>query len=202
MNARRGNWMQTVSGRAFYVLDPRAEDVDIVDIAHALSAICRFGGHCTEFYSVAEHSVRVSVAIEDAGGSRADAFVGLLHDASEAYIGDIIWPLKQAPEMAGYKQIEHRVEHAISERFGLPSRQPPIVKQFDLVLLSTEKRDLMTHDRTNGAARETEAAVASGALGGWHIGDIEPLRGMIVPWSSARAKARFLARFRDLGGTS
>lgn len=57
---RAGDWMQTFTGRQFWPMDPRPEDLDILDIAHALSLLCRFGGHCQRFYSVAEHSVHVS----------------------------------------------------------------------------------------------------------------------------------------------
>jgi hypothetical protein len=58
--AERGDWIQTATGRPFWPIDPRPEDIDIEDIAHALSMLCRFGGHCLRFYSVAEHSVLLS----------------------------------------------------------------------------------------------------------------------------------------------
>jgi 5'-deoxynucleotidase YfbR-like HD superfamily hydrolase len=194
---RIGNWMQTIGGRAFYPLDPSPEDVDIEDIAHALSMVCRFGGHCSKFYSVAEHSVRVAMAIVEAGGTRSDGFAGLMHDAAEAYIGDMVWPLKQAAESAGYKRIEKRIERAIAQRFGLPEELPPIVKRFDLVLLSTEKRDLMSdgHGRRVGSAREVDAAKER--LGGWHSDAFAPLEVAIDPWSSGTARGYFLALFHD-----
>lgn len=197
---RKGNWMQTVGGRAFYPLDPRAEEVDIDDIAHALSFTCRFGGHCQSFYSVAEHCVRVSEGIEQAGGTREESFAGLLHDAAEAYIGDMVWPLKRANELAGYKEIEHRVERAIAKRFGLPFELPPIVKYFDLVLLSTEKRDLMTdgQGRQDGSRRERLDALEK--LGAWHSDDCAALPGRIEPMPPRLARARFLERFTLLGG--
>jgi len=181
MAERIGNWMQTVGGRAFYPLDPRPEDIDIEDIAHALSLVCRFGGHCSTFYSVAEHSVRVSMAIVEAGGTRTEAFAGLMHDAAEAYLGDMIWPLKQAPSVAGYKAIEHRVQSVIFAKFGLPDELPPIVKRFDLVLLSTEKRDLMIAGpgREDGAKREARAATQE--IGAWHSDAFEPLPDAIKP---------------------
>lgn len=196
---RIGNWSQTISGRMFYPMDPRAEDVDIEDIAHALSFVCRFGGHSQKFYSVAEHSVRVSDAIQQSNGSKADAFFGLLHDAAEAYIGDMIWPLKQSPLVVGYREIERRVEDAIALRFALLLEQPPIVKHFDLVLLATEKRDLMNRpDRSGGARREQAAAAAK--LGAWHCDVVEALTEKIKPWTSSEAKVRFLDRFVELGG--
>ncbi len=83
-DVRRGDWIQVRSGRKFHPLDPRPEDVDINDIAHALSNLCRFTGHCTDFYSVAQHSVIASQIVPP-----ASALAALLHDASEAYMGDI-----------------------------------------------------------------------------------------------------------------
>lgn len=195
---RIGNWMQTISGRAFYPLDPWPEDVDIGDIAHALSLVCRFGGHCSKFYSVAEHSVRVCEAIEGASGTEGEAFCGLMHDAAEAYVGDVIWPLKQslAGESNGYKQIERRVERAIAKRFHLPFEMPPIVKRFDLVLLSTEKRDLMNpgRGREDGSAREALASAEK--LGAWHSDSFPALPGTIVPMTSDEACGAFLAKFK------
>jgi hypothetical protein len=88
---RRGDWMQTFTGRAFYPLDPRPEDIDPVDIAHALSLICRYGGHSSRFYSVAEHCVLMSHAV-----APEHALWALLHDATEAYLGDMIRPLKRS----------------------------------------------------------------------------------------------------------
>jgi hypothetical protein len=197
---RIGNWMQTVGGRAFYPLDPCSEDVDVEDIAHALSFVCRFGGHCTQFYSVAEHCVRVSRAIEDDGGSAEDAFAGLMHDAAEAYVGDMVWPLKQAPESAGYKLVEKLVEAAIAERFGLPRVMPPIVKRFDLVLLSTEKHDLMNEGRGREDGSKREARASTKKLGAWHSDSFAPLPGRIKPLAPEMARSAFLVRFAALRG--
>jgi hypothetical protein len=196
---RRGNWLQTVGGRAFFPLDPRPEDIAIEDIAHALAFVCRFGGHCRQFYSVAEHCVRVSHAIAYSGGSRLEQLSGLLHDAAEAYIGDMVWPLKQAADLSGYKLIEQAIENAISRRFEVPFGLP-IVKHYDLVLLSTEKRDLMAdgQGRRVGSAREADAAREK--LGAWHSDSVQPLKTRIDPWSPAVARAYFSAHFDTLGG--
>jgi hypothetical protein len=192
--------MQTIGGRAFYPLDPRPEDVDIKDIAHALSHICRFGGHCTSFYSVAEHCIRVSEAIRGDGGTVAEQFEGLMHDSAEAYVGDMVWPLKQAEDVTGYKRVERLVEDAIAERFQLPREQSPIVKKFDLVLLSTEKRDLMNDGvgREDGSKREGAAAKAK--LRAWHCDDFKALPDPIVAMPPDRARGRFLDLFFDLRG--
>lgn len=195
LSARVGHFMQTVSGKAFWPLDPRADEVDIEDIAHALSMMCRFGGHILDFYSVAEHSVRVSEAIAEVGGTIEEQFFGLLHDAAEAYIGDMVWPLKQAPEVRGYKDVEKRVEAAIAERFGLAPEMPAIVKHFDIVMLATEKRDIASQ-HVGGTGRQASAAKM--ATGAWHCDVVEPLEWRIEPWCSEVARNHFMGRYRDL----
>jgi 5'-deoxynucleotidase YfbR-like HD superfamily hydrolase len=186
--------MITFTGRRFYPSDPRAEDVSLEDIAHGLSRICRFGGQSAHHYSVAQHSVLVSEGIESVGHSTLEAMCGLLHDAAEAYIGDVVWPLKRAPEMAGYADIEARVERAIADRFGLPYVFPPIVKRFDLVALATEKRDIMGH--ASGATIERQAADSK--LGEWHCGVIAPFPAKIHPLEAMDAKYLFLRRWERL----
>lgn len=92
---RRGGWMQTYTGKAFYPLDPRPDEVCIDDIAHALSQIPRFGGHARRHYSVAQHSWHMSCLF----GNPLLAYQALLHDAQEAYLGDIVQPLKSCLQM-------------------------------------------------------------------------------------------------------
>lgn len=96
----------------FDILDPHSYDYEIEEIAHALSNICRYTGHCSPFYSVAEHSVYVSHLVPP-----EFALEGLLHDASEAYIGDVSKPLKEL--LPAYKAIEEEVEKAIANHFNL-----------------------------------------------------------------------------------
>ncbi|MBB4574442.1 phosphohydrolase [Rhizobium lentis] len=133
---RRGDWMQTVSGRQFWPLDPRPEDIFIEDIAHALSMMCRFGGHCQRFYSVAEHSVLVSENVPP-----EDALWALLHDASEAYIADIVRPAKRFID--GYKQMEANIMAAVCGAFDLPYVEPPSVKRADNAILADEAAQIM-----------------------------------------------------------
>lgn len=102
---RRGDWMQTFSGRQFWPCDPRADEVCIEDIAHALSMQCRFAGHVRKFYSVAEHCVRASWIVPD-----RFKLAALLHDAAEAYVVDLPRPIKRQPELRAYLHIEERVE--------------------------------------------------------------------------------------------
>lgn len=135
----RGPWLQTYTGRAFYPLDPRPEDVDVEDICHALAHQCRFAGHSKRFYSVAEHTLRVADM-----SPRSLTRVALLHDAAEAYTIDLPRPLKMAQGAEWYRDAEKRVTRAIGEHFGVElDPLPPEVKHADAVLLATEKRDLM-----------------------------------------------------------
>lgn len=139
----RGAWIQTFTGRAFYPLDPRPEDINLLDIAHALSMQCRFTGHLRRFYSVAEHCCRVSVMVKRLGGTTEEALWGLLHDASEAYLVDVARPVKHTPLMQGYRDAEAGVTKAICQRFGLPPEEPSAVKTADKVMLAIEARDLL-----------------------------------------------------------
>ena len=108
----------------------------IEDIAHALSLQCRFNGHCSDFYSVAEHSLRVSRLVEWLGNTRDVVMTALLHDAAEAYIGDIVSPLKK--ELPDFTSIERVVESAIAERFSLLYPFPEVVHRIDKEVLSLE----------------------------------------------------------------
>jgi uncharacterized protein len=132
---RKGHWIRTSTGRKYYPLDPRAEDVCLEDVAHHLSMICRYGGAPRRFYSVAEHSVLVSYMVKP-----EHALFGLLHDAQEAYLGDMVRPLKvQMPE---YQEVEDLSWRVVAEHFGLPYELPLEVKKADTDILATEKQAL------------------------------------------------------------
>lgn len=113
---RVGDWMQVFSGGKFYPLDPRPSEVHLVDIANALARICRFGGHCVlPHYSVAQHSVIVASLVPT--GFRR---VALLHDAAEAYVGDVIRPIKRSADFApAFAAVERQVARAIGARFDI-----------------------------------------------------------------------------------
>lgn len=137
MNENRiGDWMQTYRGGQFWPLDPRPEEVFLEDIAHALAHICRFGAHCRRFYSVAEHSVIVSLVVPP-----EDALCALLHDAAEAYVADVPRPLKKS--LTGYREIENRVWLAVAEKFGLAAELPVSVKAADNAVLLAEAAQVM-----------------------------------------------------------
>lgn len=130
------HWVQTYTGKRMYFDRPKLCDIDIRDIAHGLSNMCRFNGQTREFYSVAQHCVLVSHIVP-----RGAELWGLLHDASEAYLPDVTTPLKAL--MPQFKVFEEHIQEAIGDRFGLAWPMPPSVKAADRVALATEARDLM-----------------------------------------------------------
>lgn len=139
-------WIITRSGRKFDLAQPTAAMVDPADIAHSLSMQCRFNGHTNRFYSVAQHCLLVADLVP-----AEHQLAALLHDATEAYVGDMVRPLKEgmrhSAEAYGarcpYEEAEERVWQAICARFSLDHELPASVKHADLVALGTEKRDLM-----------------------------------------------------------
>lgn len=142
-----GATIQTFTGGQFHLLEPRAEEIYIEDIAHALSMQCRFTGHTRFHYSVAQHSYLASLMVPAQFQLEA-----LLHDAAEAYICDMSRPLKHFSEMGKYYlEIEERINKVIREKFCLPSKMSPQVKEADNALLYVEKDALLpkmewTHD--------------------------------------------------------
>jgi hypothetical protein len=129
-------WIETYSGKYLHFLDPREEEIEIEDIAHSLSMECRFGGHTSRFYSVAEHSILVASLLP-----RDLQLAGLLHDASEAYLRDIASPIKQY--IGNYKEIEHGLMTVIANKYGFNWPMAPEIKQADTVALKIEARNLL-----------------------------------------------------------
>ncbi|MFA7219323.1 MAG: hypothetical protein WC119_02330 [Synergistaceae bacterium] len=168
-------FMQTYTGLKFYPTRPSVDAINLMDIAHSLSMQCRFNGHCLYFYSVAEHSVRVSRILR----KKKDRLWGLLHDASEAYASDVVRPVKVL--MPSYNGIEESIQKVIAERFDLPWPIPEVVKHADDVLLMTERRDLLLPTQDP-----------------WTISDTDPLSESIVPMTSIEAELAFLQRFNAL----
>lgn len=170
--------MHTFTGRRFWPLDPRPEDVCVEDIAHALALQTRFGGHCLRFYSVAEHCVHLARA-----ASPDAALWLLLHDGSEAYLSDMVRPLKR--HMPEYRAIEDRVAWVVYEAFDLdPGMEPAEVKERDCRILIDERAQVML---STGEA--------------WHYGGAtEPLGVTLQFWTPEQAEREFLATFAELTG--
>jgi uncharacterized protein len=135
--------MLTYSGLRIDLVDPKPEQISMVDIAHHLAHICRFTGAVSSFYSVAQHSVLVASLVP------TDLTLpALLHDAHEAYLGDVATPLKQALCSDQYKHLAAKFDIAISLRFGIDREalRDAEVKRADLIALATERRDFMPPD--------------------------------------------------------
>jgi len=177
--------IQTVSGKVFNYLDPEPDQIVIGDIAHALSRLCRFAGHTQEHYSVAQHSVIMSGLPVDEWQIGCNPVYWrmyvLLHDAAEAYMGDMPSTLKQL--IPQFKLIEANVEKAIEERFNLRTDEKivSVAKHADLRMLATEIEQLMLPYAEHDI---------------WDIvKDIKPLQITIVPWSIETAYDQFMDRF-------
>jgi hypothetical protein len=173
----RGDWMQTFTGKQFFPLDPRPEDIDPQDIARALAMQCRFNGHVRKFYSVAEHCVLLSNAV-----SEENALWALLHDATEAYVGDMVRPLKK--HMPEYIANEDKLMGVIAQRFGLKGEIPPEVHWADSRILLTERDALMMPSKHK-----------------WAVDDLDPLPVKINSWRPNEAEVEYLIRLRELYGT-
>jgi hypothetical protein len=130
------HWILTHTGRKFHYLDPKPEEICIEDIIHHLSLLCRFTGACHNFYSVAEHSIRVSRIVP-----KELRLSALLHDAAEAYLNDISRPVKYSHKL---DETEHKILDVIAKKFNIEPHHPE-VKKADDILLATERRDLMIH---------------------------------------------------------
>lgn len=176
----RGDWMQTHSGKRFYPESPRAEDIYPEDIAHALSMLCRYGGHIDRFYSVAEHCVLVSEGV-----SEKNAIYGLLHDATEAYVVDVPRPVKRI--LGNYNELEKKVWFTICERFGIDPEVPAEIIEADTRILLTERERLFKNAE----------------VGAWSMDGMEPLPVNIVafPAGSIFLQQIYLKKLNELLGS-
>lgn len=191
-------WIQTYTGRAFELLDPKPDQIDVLDIAHALSQLCRFTGHCREFYSVAQHSCLVAEIASDLWrADRADvcptivSLTALMHDAAEAYAADVSTPLKRAlrgeGQLSEYDVIEARIHALIAKRFGfdhVAAGYAGLVKRADMIALATEHAALF-----DGPPPRS-----------WGFDLPQPWPYKIEPWAPAKAQCQFLQAFSFYGG--
>jgi hypothetical protein len=176
-----GPYLQTVSGRWVNPFDPDPDQLDAGDIARALANQCRFGGHCRTFYSIAQHSVIVSELVEQRGGDTEDAFAALMHDASEAYLGDMPHPLKhRSPLGEAFRAAERDLEQALRDRFAIKADVPEI-KRADRALLATERR-----------------AFSDESWPWPELEGVEPLDLELIAWPPDEAARAFAARYAEL----
>lgn len=174
------SWMQTYTGKRFDFHRARLEDINIQDIAHHLSLLCRFNGATSRFYSVAQHSLYVSYF-----APKKFHLWGLLHDAAEAYVGDVINPIKQLDEYDELRVVEKKIEVTIWRRFGLLGLDepnlgiPPEVRAVDLAMCLTEGKQLLGSTKDWGLSGKALAVT-------------------ILPYSPAEAERVFLERYEEL----
>lgn len=169
------HYVSTFLGNRFYPLEPRIDDIEIEDIAHGLAYQCRFNGQTNAFYSVAQHSLIVASQVSD-----ELKLAALLHDAAEAYLGDMVKPLKLL--LPAFSEIEDSVTRIIGERFGLDLSHHRDIKRADLVALATEKRDLMPYSTESWTSLQ----------------GIEALPDAIRTMQPEQAKQAFLRAFEHL----
>lgn len=178
-------YMATHSGRPFYPLNPECNEIWIPDIAHALSRSGRFNGHTRVFYSIAQHSVHVAELVEELGGTRDEQLAGLMHDAAEAYVGDVITQVKKL--IPAFVALEDRHLKHILGICGLGGSLPEIVKQADEMMLVAEAQDLFSVEAFSKL-----------------FAPILPVRDHrcpgVVPWASSTAEVRWLQKFGELHG--
>ena len=175
---REGDWILTYTGKQFWPLDPRPEEVCIEDIAHALSMLCRFTGHTRVFYSVAEHCVHVSRFVP-----AHYKLAGLLHDAAEAYLADMSAPVKQF--IPSFTAAEFAVQTAIARHFRMGSLFAEVCKEEDRRMLHTERIQLMPLSEP------------------WHWLDGFPPYDLTLPcWSPAQAEDMFMRHYEEIVSAS
>jgi len=168
-------WILSQGRRHVDFLDPQPDQIHILDIAAGLANESRFAGQTRSFYSVAQHSVTGSYCI-----SKEHRLEFLLHDATEAYMKDLPRPLKEL--LPDYKVIEKRLDAVIRYKYGLPEVCTEAVKEMDVIMLATERRDLMPRDSVD-----------------WQcIRGVLPLDRRIDPANPYRAASLFIRRWVEL----
>jgi hypothetical protein len=176
-------WIQTHSGRQWFILNPHPSNVHLPDVVWAMSHLCRFTGHTRHFYSVLQHSVYVARLLRSMGAPPNVVLHGAFHDASEGYLVDVPSPLKAV--LPGYQDMEQRTQEAIIRHMGLGPLLPEekdMVHQADMTMLATEKRDLMAP-----------------CVAAWQPIAEPPMVARIEPLMPAGARHAFVRLMIDLG---
>jgi hypothetical protein len=168
----------TYLGKTVDLLAPDECQIDPRDIAHALSQICRHGGHTRKFYSIAQHSCIVADLAPD-----EHKLTALLRHATKAYFGEMVWPLGFVMPM--YESVEHRIWQSVCKRFWLDSVLPDCIHHIDKIVTATEYRDLMP----------STSAIPD------HLKGVEPLSRTIRPWGIQEARDNYFQRLMDQLGS-
>lgn len=176
------NTIRLRSGRYFDFLDPQPDQFTLDDIAGALSKICRFGAQCDYFYSVAEHSIHCAEQAAKDGLPLDTQIAVLMHDATEAFCGDMVKPLKvMLPE---YSEVERRVEAVIAEKFLIDfERERCSIREIDHAMLIAERLELFSRDNVEWTGER----------------EVRKLAVKFIRWSPAAAELHFLKKCRFLG---
>ena len=170
-------YIGTYTNKKFYFLEPEPDQICIEDIAQALSMNCRFSGHVSKFYSVAEHCCIIGDLVEAADKSSSEVLAALLHDASEAYICDIPRPIK--PYLANYFDMELKIEKVIQQKYNITAKTE-LIDYYDYHICGEEARQLFRH------------------VPDW-VTEFDRLSGVkIKSWTPEQAKKEFLDRFDRL----
>jgi hypothetical protein len=190
----KGGSFTTYSGVKFNPMDPDVWMlINIQDIAHASSNICRFNGHVKQFYPLAQHCVLVSYMCDP-----KDALEGLLHDASEAYLSDVVRPVKETRMFENYRALEKKLEADVARKFNTPFPMSPSVKAADMEVVVWEARSLFF----------PEPEWVTNYIQEHPFKLVEKLNDPIINkdsslypfncWSPYLAKAKYLKRFMEL----
>ena len=169
----RNAWMETASGLRFNYAVLDETQVSIDDVAHALSRMCRYGGHVRDYYTVAEHCVLLCRFVRARGGLEVEQRVALMHDAGEAYLQDVVRPGKH--RLKDYMALEKRVDELVAGVFGVSYPFPAWLKELDTRILKDERAQVMNRSGNT-----------------WAIDGLEPLGVRCRGWGRWVAKQMFL----------
>lgn len=177
--------IETYTGIMFDILNPTLDMINIADIAHAGSQLCRFTGHTKFHYSIAQHELLGSFVVP-----KQNALEFLLHDAAESYVNDMSRPMKHMTQVGeAYRPVEDKIQSLIRIKFGLPAIQTPVIHVVDNQMLMAEKKQLM------GKAVWSQECIERCQVGTNQEADVT-----ILEWRPIEAETLFLFRFKQLTG--